>query len=333
MNLNDHFEETLTPLLRLKPLFHFADGIFSPWERLVKAGKLSDITIHGVRSKLFYEQFLDGVGEFDVSDSAEQPVQPAQFIQNLGERIAEDTALLDRDQFTFRKIAFSFEGSESNLFIHRDANVSSMAFIDATEGPVVIDRNVSVSAFSLLKGPLYIGEGNQLDRVTISNTRTGKVVRLGGEISDSLIGNFSNKHHEGFLGHSIVGDWVNLGALTTTSDLKNNYGTIRLNFSGRDYSTETIKFGSIIGDYVKTGIGSMLNTGTIIDSGAQLFEGRPSLRYYPPFFWGGKEESLYEIDRFITDARKIMLRRKQELSASQEKLLRETFASLSNQEV
>lgn len=82
----------------------------------------------------------------------------------------------------------------------------------------------------------------------------GHTCRIGGEVENSMIGNFSNKHHEGFLGHSFLGSWVNIGALATTSDLKNNYGFIRIKIGEEQINTETIKFGSIIGDFSKIGI-------------------------------------------------------------------------------
>ena len=145
-------------------------------------------------------------------------------------------------------------------------------------------------------------------------------------IESSFFSDFSNKHHEGFVGHSRVGSWTNLGALTTTSDLKNNYGTVRLSFKNESVSTETVKFGSIIGDYVKTGIGTMLNTGAILDAGAMLFEGRPAMKYYPPFFWGGAEVQRYKWEKFMADIAVVMKRRNKE----PDEFIRENLFSLYN---
>jgi hypothetical protein len=154
----------------------------------------------------------------------------------------------------------------------------------------------------------------------MSVRRRGNDCRLGGEIADSIIGDFTNKHHEGFLGHSLVGDWVNLGALTTTSDLKNNYGEVRLTFKDQKYPTGTIKFGSIIGDYAKTAIGTMLGTGTIIDLGANLFGLSHRSGYFRPFLWG--ETKIYDRSKFIDDAARMMQRRGQVVTPELEKLLR-----------
>jgi glucose-1-phosphate thymidylyltransferase len=196
------------------------------------------------------------------------------------------------------------------VFIHNEAIISDFVEINAEDGPVVIDKGTKVSSFSILKGPLYIGKNSVLDKVMISNSIAGNNCRLGGEISDSIIGDYTNKHHEGFLGHSLVGDWVNLGALTTTSDLKNNYGFIHLEFQDKKFATDSIKFGSIIGDCVKTGIGTLLNTGTVIDVGGLIFDGFPRQKYYPPFFWGGIPKQKYELGRFLSDMEIIMARRK-----------------------
>lgn len=198
--------------------------------------------------------------------------------------------------------------------MHTSASLSRFAVFDTTKGTIVIDANVRISAFSLIQGPAYIGKDSQLDRCNFSNSICGENCRLGGEIADSIIGNFSNKHHEGFLGHSLVGDWVNLGALTTTSDLKNNYGEVRLHFGSEAFNTGTIKFGSIIGDYVKTAIGTMLGTGTVVDFGTNLFGAHSFSGYIPPFQWG--KEQVYEREKFLTDAERMMQRRGKSIPGS-----------------
>ena len=142
-------------------------------------------------------------------------------------------------------------------------------------------------------------------------------MRAGGEIENSIIGDYSNKHHEGFIGHSVLGNWVNIGALATTSDLKNNYGEVRLvlpegnpaNSGLKEVSSGTIKFGSILGDCVKISIGSMLYTGTVIDAGSNIFGGNPG-KYMPPLSWGLNGEK-YDPERFIKDQKVIFQRRGQ----------------------
>ncbi len=316
--LSDLYEETLLPVLRLKPLFALADGIFSPLQRAN-----GECRVAGHRLALFYKEVT---GCDKVVEPEGEMTTPGMLIDSLGKKIEQDISLLDKNDFT-HKPSCSIVGNTENIWVHKSAKLSPLCELDATGGPVIIDEGAEISAFSLLRGPVYIGKHAIIDRAFISSSRAGTMARLGGEISDSLIGSFSNKHHEGFLGHSIVGDWVNLGALTTTSDLKNNYGEIRLSFQNRLYSSGRIKLGSIIGDYVKTGIGTMLSTGTIIDFGSQLFTGREERKYYPSFFWGGENATLYEVDRFLSDASKIMARRKQEMPPYAALLIRQFYSS------
>lgn len=340
MNLFDLYQDTLSPVYNIMPVFTKRDGIFTPAERILltlkqrgldqqankkdpaSGSSIVQVNIYGKRSIDYYRSLLSAFHShgytlelktmiFEEMTENKAPIMtPADLLASIGDNIQEDILLIDRKDFPVQsEPSYSLVGSATDVFIHPSVSLSKMVEIDATGGPVFIGPDVNISAFSVIKGPVAIHAKSQLDNVQLSNSIVGNTCRLGGEISDSIIGNFSNKHHEGFLGHSIVGDWVNLGALTTTSDLKNNYGEIRLHYKGRVFDTDIIKFGSIIGDFVKTGIGTMLNTGTVIDTGGLLFEGRPLLKYYPPFFWGGSEPSKYKLKRFIEDATRIMARR------------------------
>lgn len=211
-------------------------------------------------------------------------------------------------------------GNPGNLLIHPSCEIGPGVVLDAREGPIILNEDVKISAFSFLEGPVYAGPGCRLDNLRLTGGNLiGSGCRLGGEIENSILGDFTNKHHEGFVGHSIIGSWVNLGALTTTSDLKNNYGEIRLKLpvdQFPDYESEVvevstgrIKFGSILGDCVKTAIGTMINTGTVLDAGSNVFGGHPP-KYLYPLSWGltGRR---YETDRFLGDCEKIFARRKQ----------------------
>jgi len=320
IELTDLYSETLTPVFRFKPEFYIRRGVFSKIERdllKMKSQSVSEIIVNGSRDRIFYEKFLHKHFNNKVKltiveeEPAPKKLTEAKFIKDIGNEIIDDVLLLNRENFPSKNQNVLIEGNRDDAWIHKDAVCSAQCCLDTTNGPVIIDEGCQVSAFSLIKGPAYIGKFSILDKVQLDTVTTGVHNRLGGEISNSYIGDYSNKHHEGFLGHSIVGDWVNLGALTTTSDLKNNYGVIKLTFEDQKYDTGEIKFGSIIGDFVKTAIGTMLNTGTIIDVATLLFQGHPQLKYYPPFFWGGANPTKYKLNRFITDLKLIMKRRAQ----------------------
>lgn len=306
---HDIFEPTLAPLLHLKPLCKLRDGIFTPLERAqnAKRGLISVLTERGTSQAQALTQ-LDDLAqaiEWDFSKSIGMRMKPAMLLEKIGENIASDFATL--------------EGTKDNMRVNNTAKISPQAVLDATNGPIVIEAGVRIGAFSIVQGPAYIGANTQLDRCSFSNSIAGTECRLGGEIADSIIGNYSNKHHEGFLGHSLVGDWVNLGALTTTSDLKNNYGEVRLTYREEFFATDSIKFGAIIGDYVKTAIGTLLSTGTVIDLGSSIF-GEPNRSgYIKPFTWG--KNLSYEPEKFLTDAGRMMARREKAVSPALEQLL------------
>ncbi|MDH4262017.1 MAG: glucose-1-phosphate thymidylyltransferase [Spirochaetia bacterium] len=314
--LSDCFEKSLNPVFTLRPSFAFENGIFSPLERLLKMKPAQiEILTHSnenIRPANFYQNFLNLkhiLIKIKITNYTSLVSEtPDTLLSNFNDHLLNDLKFLKRDDY-LNKNNFLLDGEKSDVWIHNDASISPMTAVNTQKGPVIIDSKARVSAFSILNGPLYIGSESVLDKVMISNSRAGRQCRLGGEISDSLIGNYTNKHHEGFLGHSIVGDWVNLGALTTTSDLKNNYGEINLEYGNDIFHTNRIKFGSIIGDFVKTGIGTMLNTGTIIDIGTLLYQGFKPQKYYPRFYWGGETPLKYQLNRFLGDIEKIMARR------------------------
>ncbi len=308
---SDLYEITLQPLLHLKPLFLLRDGIYSPWHRALRQNLRTPVA-RSARNKKHTDLLADLHGlpqdlGWISNDTNFGATKPAALLSQIGERIEADLPLLGTE-FTHPKSgSLQIEGELSRVYVHAEAKVSPLAFIDCNNGPVVIDARAKVGSFCIVQGPVYIGTDTQLDSCRISNSIAGENCRLGGEIADTIIGDFSNKHHDGFLGHSLVGDWVNLGALTTTSDLKNNYGEIRLTYGDARFETGTIKFGSVIGDYAKTAIGTMLGTGCIIDIGANLF-GEPQWSGYVHGFRWGKNET-YDREIFLRDAARMMQRR------------------------
>ncbi|MFZ5628647.1 MAG: hypothetical protein ACOY5B_05925 [Spirochaetota bacterium] len=315
--LNDRFEATLRPLLTLKPLFLLRDGILNPFERTLRRGNTNP-RMRSDRDAIELRRLLGLHGLADFGEAPECPqVRPAELLAKIGDNISQDLALLAGHYA--QRPGLSVEGAETNLYVHQAAVISPYAVIDTSQGPVVVDSGAKIAAFSFVKGPAYVGKNTQLDQCRFSNSIAGENCRLGGEIADSIIGNFSNKHHDGFLGHSLVGDWVNLGALTTTSDLKNNYGEVRLHFAGERYPTGTIKFGAIVGDFAKTAIGTLLGTGTIVGMGANLFGDSHWSGDIAPFTWGRK--GSYDRALFVRDAGRMMQRRGQSVSPELEALL------------
>ena len=201
--------------------------------------------------------------------------------------------------------------NDENIIINSDAKIGAGVVLDASEGPIIIDSNSIIDIGSLVRGPVYIGKDSKLNpgvRI-IGPVAIGPSCKVGGEIEDSVVQGFSNKQHDGFLGHSYIGEWVNLGAGTNTSDLKNNYSNIRVHTDKENFIDSGKMFiGSIIGDFTRTAIGTKLNTGTFIGVGSNLFENGFQDKYVPSFSWGRKEKN--GLNRFIKSSKKAMLRRK-----------------------
>jgi len=182
----------------------------------------------------------------------------------------------------------AIRGSKKDVYIAPGAIVHPMVVIDAEHGPVYIDEDAEIHPFTRIEGPCYIGKkAILLGAKCHEGNSIGPFCRIGGEMEESIIQGYSNKYHDGFLGHAYVGEWVNLGALTTNSDLKNDYSAVSVMLDGRrPINTGSVKVGSLIGDHVKTSIGTLLNTGSYIGPMALIMAtGKPLPKFIPSFAW------------------------------------------------
>lgn len=202
--------------------------------------------------------------------------------------------------------------SDDNLIIAEDAIIGPGVVIDNRNGPVIIDERAKIGALSYIEGPCYIGPDTQIFRGNIrEGCSFGPVCRVGGEVEESIFQGYSNKYHDGFMGHAYLGSWVNLGAMTTNSDLKNNYKNISVTIDGNKVDSGSPKVGSFLGDHTKTGIGTLLNTGMNIGYSCNIYGGalvtNPEIK---SFSWGdGESLTTYHLDKAIEVARIAMSRR------------------------
>jgi len=217
----------------------------------------------------------------------------------------------------------------SRITVGADARVDPFAVLDARRGPILIERGAAVRAHSLIEGPCLIGAGSQVLGGVVRRSTVGPDCRVAGEMEDTIWQGWGNKRHHGFVGHSVVGEWVNLGALTATSDLKNNYGPVRVWAAGREHDSGSNKVGSFIGAHVKTGIGTLLTTGGSIGVGSNLFGGgRFAPRRVPAFVWWDGERALeHRLAPFLATAAIAMGRRGITPGPADEALLKALFAA------
>lgn len=159
----------------------------------------------------------------------------------------------------------TFIGEPDQIHVAAGAKIHPNAVLDATDGPINIEEGVIVHPFVRLEGPVHIGRDTYLmaGAHVREGSTVGPVCRIGGEVEESILHGYSNKYHDGFLGHAYLCEWVNLGALTTNSDLRNDYGPVRIFCKGEIITTNSNKVGCFIGDHTKTSIGTLFNTGTI----------------------------------------------------------------------
>ncbi len=182
----------------------------------------------------------------------------------------------------------AIRGSLSDVYIAEGALVHPMVVLDAAEGPIYIDQDAEIHPFSRIEGPCYIGPKSiLLGAKCREGNSIGPVCRIGGEVEESIIQGYSNKYHDGFLGHAYVGQWVNLGAMTTNSDLKNDYSNVSVVLDGRcPVDTGSTKVGALVGDHTKTSIGVLLNTGAYIGAMTLIAtNGKLLPKFIPSFAW------------------------------------------------
>lgn len=194
--------------------------------------------------------------------------------------------------------------------------------VDAEDGPVWIGDNVTILPHSYIQGPAFIGDGCliQPGAVVHAGTTIGRRSKVGGEIEASIIQGFSNKQHDGFLGHSYIGSWVNLAADCINSDLKNTYGVIRVPINGRDVETGKMFVGMFVGDYSKAGINVSFPTGAVLGFCSSVFAARCP-KFIPSFAWlDGESVQRYDEQRGLSIARKVMSRRQCVMTEAEERL-------------
>jgi len=196
------------------------------------------------------------------------------------------------------------------VFLGRDVRIEPGTLFDTRDGPICLGDAVEVRAGTRLAGPLCVGHHSRLLGGSFEAISAGPYSYLRGEVAETVVLGYSNKAHDGFLGHAYIGKWVNLGAFTTNSDLKNNYGSVKVWTPFGVQDTGKMKVGCFLGDHVKTGIGLLLSTGTVVGAGANVFGSVMPPRYVQPFSWGeGSDLTEYRLTEFLATAGMAMGRR------------------------
>jgi UDP-N-acetylglucosamine diphosphorylase/glucosamine-1-phosphate N-acetyltransferase len=306
----------------------------------VSGGTIAAAKLSGDQLKAFSENFPDVLS---LEDFYGLPVQEVdiEFVNYIWDLINNNGLELKRD-FDYlsgkgravkkgpgRKI---HEGvhfiNNKQIFIGDGVEIKPGCVIDASGGPVYIDKEAYLYPNVVIMGPAYIGAKTKIKSgATIyENVSIGKVCKVGGEVEGMIMMSYSNKQHAGYIGHAFLGSWVNLGADTNNSDLKNNYSTIKVAVNGKEINSGMQFLGLIMGDHSKTAINTMFNTGTVVGFSSNVFgAGFPS-KEIPSFSWGGSEGMMnYNVEKSIDTAEKVLGRRNVQMSEADKKLFMDIY--------
>jgi len=246
-------------------------------------------------------------------------------IYNLGKSIEEDFKYFSNYVY-YNPINYpnSFGINISKIRLGKNVSIAPTVVLDASSGPIVIDDNAKLMPQSTVIGPAYIGKNTiiKVGAKIYNNTVIGEHCKVGGEVEDSIIQAYTNKQHEGFLGHSFLSEWVNLGADSNTSDLKNTYSNINIRIKDKEINTGKMFLGLLCGDHTKSAINTQFNTGTVIGICGILVKDGFLPNYVPSFAWGGKKGSpIYKVEKAIAVVKKVMARRDLKLDKIDEDLI------------
>lgn len=256
--------------------------------------------------------------------------RPWDLVALNGEHLLRDFRIDGRRGVSNKHLrALALVGPADRLFVHETARIDPYTVFDTTNGPITLEPGVWVQPFTRVEGPCHIGRDTQLFRANLRGAVTlGPTCRIGGEVEAAIVHGHSNKYHEGFLGHAYVGEWVNLGAITSNSDLRNDYGEVHVPLGGDPVPTGMAKVGCFVGDHTRTGMGSMLNTGTVIGVMCNVLPAGLLLPKHVPSFAAvlyGRVAAGFPLDQMFATARIVKGRRGQSFSAVEEQLYQNLY--------
>jgi UDP-N-acetylglucosamine diphosphorylase/glucosamine-1-phosphate N-acetyltransferase len=278
-----------------------------------------------------FSAFLDSalVSRTDMPENWFLPSYIWDCVLNNGRMITADFPMIEKSRQTVISEGVTFAGDREHIIVEDGVRIDPFVFIDARKGPVIIRKGCEINPFTRIEGPCYIGENTVITGAKIrEGCSFGPVCRLGGEIEDSVFQSYSNKYHDGFIGHAYIGEWVNLGAMTTNSDLKNDYSNVQCVLPSGKTDTGSTKVGCVIGDFSKTSIGTLLNTGSIVGTGSMIvFSGRMTPPLVPDFcrFIKNELRSAGSASGCVQTNKIACARRGKELPPAMEKLLHEIY--------
>lgn len=271
----------------------------------------------------------EGIEEIIIKDPPLRLGHTWEIFSKNGAAIGDDFELITRDRKSQKLSSGNKVIGDGKVFVEKGAKVEC-AILNTTGGPIYIGKDSEIMEGSVIRGPFALCEGAQVKMLAkiYGPTTVGPFSRVGGEINNSVLFGYSNKAHDGFLGHSVIAEWCNLGADTNTSNLKNTYDTVRLWSYGKQtfVSTNQQFCGLIMGDHSKCAINTMFNTGTVVGVNANVFGAGFQRNFIPSFTWGGTAgHTNYDLKKAMEVAELVYARRHKTLDDVEKDLLASVY--------
>ena len=334
INIEKYYPFTLTrPFCEMRV---FGGTIKERWERLLGC-EVSQIT-RTYLSKLYPTKLKVGKNTLIFSDSPINLDQVKTFelfvtqedIDNKKDWFNEIKLLKLNYQSIINPVSYFLDPSYFLKNYKSNVDCSSSPFLNDEEGPIFIEEDVTIMEGAMIRGPVYICKGTviKMGSKIYGPTIIGPFCKIAGEISNCIFLGYSNKAHHGFIGHSIIGEWCNIGAGTSNSNLKNNYETVKMwDYNEKKFKDTQEQFlGLFFGDHSKCAINTSFNTGTTVGINCNIFGSSFPRNYVPSFSWGGSSGYKdYNVKKAIETAKKVMSRRSIKMSSHYENMLIEVF--------
>jgi UDP-N-acetylglucosamine diphosphorylase/glucosamine-1-phosphate N-acetyltransferase len=259
------------------------------------------------------DQQQEGIEEIEVKERPLQVSHTWEIFSKNDMAIRDDFSFLTKERKSQPLNKTNVVLGDNPVFVEKNAKVNC-AVLNTTQGPIYIGTDAEIMEGSMIRGPIAICDHAQVKMLAklYGPTTIGPYSRIGGEVNNSVIFGYSNKAHDGFLGHSVIAEWCNLGADTNTSNLKNTYDCVRLwSYSKQTFINTHLQFcGLIMGDHSKSGIDTMFNTGTVVGVNTNIFGSGFQRNFIPSFTWGGTTgHTNYKLEKGLEVAEAVFKRR------------------------
>ncbi|MHA4812008.1 putative sugar nucleotidyl transferase [Flavitalea flava] len=294
--------DTLYPFTSTRPVSAIRLGILTlgeKWDRLLPGGKPQGLPDNIVPNRKLAEQILRG----QPVTHTQELIYPWQIFHLNDSALRDDFELLTKGRQS-QAIPSTVQAIHPEQIFIEEGAVLSHVILNASTGPIYIGRNSEIMEGSMIRGPFSLGEGAVVKMGTriYGATTIGPFSTVGGEIKNSVIFGYSNKGHDGYLGDSVIGEWCNLGAGTSNSNLKNNAGPVKVwSQPAGQFIAAGIKCGVLMGDYSRCAINTSFNTGTVVGVGCTIFGEGLTPKFIPDFSWGSTPGPRYIFEKALQD--------------------------------